>query len=82
MVAVGPVGDGHEVRPGQGPVGISGLVGADEAPLHQLAEVGVRPVGRGLALQPGNAGEKPQNQDQRQEKGHRPLFPGAAEGKG
>ena len=82
MVAVGAVGDGHEVRTGQGPVGVVCLVGADEAPLHQLAEVGVRPVGRGRALQIGQAGDKAQDHHQGQQKGRCPPFPEAAGGMG
>ena len=74
MVAIGPVDDGHEVRPREQLVWLLRLVGADEAPLHHLAEVGVRPVGR----RPGSqreAGGQVQDHDQGQQEGRRPPVP-------
>ncbi len=68
VIAVGPVDDGHKVCPCQGLVGAPCLVGADKAPLQQLAEVGIRPVGRGR-LPAGEAGNQPQQEDKGQQEG-------------
>ena len=68
VIAVGPVDDGHKVCPCQGLVGAPCLVSADKAPLQQLAEVGIRPVGRGR-LPAGEAGNQPQQEDKGQQEG-------------
>ena len=77
VVAVGPVDDGHELRSRQGPVRVSRLILPDEAPLHQLAEVGVRPVGGGRLRRAGEAGNQPQQDCQRQQERDRFSPPGA-----
>ena len=76
VVAVGPVDDGHEVRPGQLLGGGAGLIGADKAPLHQLVEVGVRPVGLGLLSR--DRRRQPQQNRHGQQEAHRPGTPAGA----
>ena len=78
FIAVGAVNDAHEVRPGQSPVGIRRLGLVDDAPLHKLTEVGVRPVGRRLGG--GEHGDQPQHHHRGQKKGQRPPHMDAAGG--
>ena len=78
MVAVGPVGNSHKVGPGEGLVGVPGLVGADDAPLHQLGQIVVRPVGPRRAHEAGDARKQAQRQRRGQQEGHRPDPQGPA----
>ena len=79
-IAVGTVDNGREIGPGDRRVRVSGLVGAHHTPIHQLVQIGVRPVGGGGAG--GQDRRHPQQHDSTQQQGKRPLLPGIDLGSG
>ena len=75
VIAVSPVDDAGEVGPGDGGVRVADLVGPDDAPVHQLVQVFVGPVGGGGQGQPRRQAEGHRRGQQQAE---RPLLPCAA----